>query len=397
MRDKFLLAFRSIRERKARSILTVLGIAVGIAAIVSLMSVGYGMEYAITGELTGMADMISVMPGKIMGGHTYIEMGGFTDRDVKDLQRISGIKDISAMTYDSVEVAYQDERKPTFVFGGDTKDLESFYVEPVGLKEGRWLRENDYKGCVIGDQVANDFFDDVIHVNDKLVLNGDKFVVVGVFEKGGMLYSNDVDRNIFLTLRAAKNVLQTDEIKYVVVRVYDIDEAEAIAEEIKEVINDNHGLDDFTMAMTMGSMLEQIGDIFNIIRGVLAGIAAIALIVASIGIMNTMLMSVMERTHEIGVMKAIGAKSRDVLALFLLESSIVSLVGGVTGCVVGVIVAKVLGFLGSAASGLEITAIVKPEVLLSGIAVAVIVGVLSGFYPARKASRMSPVEAVRYG
>jgi putative ABC transport system permease protein len=129
----------------------------------------------------------------------------------------------------------------------------------------------------------------------------------------------------------------------------------------------------------------------------LAGIAAIALIVASIGIMNTMLMSVMERTHEIGVMKAIGAKSRDVLALFLLESSIVSLVGGVTGCVVGVIVAKVLGFLGSAASGLEITAIVKPEVLLGGIAVAVIVGVLSGFYPARKASRMSPVEAVRYG
>ncbi len=397
MRDKFLLAFRSIRERKARSILTVLGIAVGIAAIVSLMSVGYGMEHAITGELTGMADMISVMPGKITGGHTYVEMGGFTDRDVKDLQRISGIKDISAMTYDSVEVEYRNERKPTFVLGGDTKDLESFYVEPVGLKEGRWLRENDYKGCVIGDRVATDFFDDVIHVNDKLVLNGDKFVVVGVFEKGGMLYSTDVDRNIFLTLRAAKNVLQTDAIKYIIVRVYEIDEAEEIAEEIEEVINDNHGLDDFATAMAMDSMLEQIGVIFNIIRGVLAGIAAIALVVASIGIMNTMLMSVMERTHEIGVMKAIGAKSSDVLALFLLESSIVSLVGGVTGCVVGVIVAKVLSFLGSAASGLEIAAIVKPEVLLGGIAVAVIVGVLSGFYPARKASRMSPVEAVRYG
>ncbi|NQE53787.1 hypothetical protein C5S29_09355 [ANME-1 cluster archaeon GoMg3.2] len=397
MRDKFLLAFRSIRERKARSILTVLGIAVGIAAIVSLMSVGYGMEHAITGELTGMADMISVMPGKITGGHTYVEMGGFTDRDVKDLQRISGIKDISAMTYDSVEVEYRNERKPTFVLGGDTKDLESFYVEPVGLKEGRWLRENDYKGCVIGDRVATDFFDDVIHVNDKLVLNGDKFVVVGVFEKGGMLYSTDVDRNIFLTLRAAKNVLQTDAIKYIIVRVYEIDEAEEIAEEIEEVINDNHGLDDFATAMAMDSMLEQIGVIFNIIRGVLAGIAAIALVVASIGIMNTMLMSVMERTHEIGVMKAIGAKSSDVLSLFLLESSMVSLMGGVTGCVVGVIVAKVLSFLGSAASGLEIAAIVKPEVLLAGIAVAVIVGVLSGFYPARKASKMSPVEAVRYG
>jgi putative ABC transport system permease protein len=397
MRDKFLLALRSIRERKARSILTVLGIAVGIAAIVSLMSVGYGMEEAITGELTGMADIISVMPGKITGT-TYVEMGGFTDRDVKDLQRIGGIKDISAMTYDAAEVEYRNERKTTFVFGGDTKELETIYAEPVGLKEGRWLRENDYKGCVIGDRVANDFFEEVIRVNDKLIINGDKFIVIGVFEKGDMLYANDVDPHIFLTLRAAKEVLQTDEIKYIMVRVYDIDEAEEIAEEIVEVINDNHGLDDFTSAMTVGSMIELMGDIFNIIRGVLVGIAAIALIVASIGIMNTMLMSVMERTHEIGVMKAIGAKSRDVLSLFLLESSMVSLVGGVAGCLLGWGVAKGLSFIGGMAMpGMEIEAIVKPGVLLGGIAVALIVGVLSGFYPARKASKMSPVEAVRYG
>jgi len=397
MRDEFILAYRSIRERRARSILTVLGIAVGIAAIVALISIGYGMEEAIAGELTGMADIISVVPGKITG-MTFVEMGGFTDRDVKDLQRIDGIKDVSAMTYDSVEVEYRNERKPSFVLGGDTKDLENFYVEPVGLKEGRWLRENDYKGCVIGDRVANDFFDEVIHVNDKLLINGDKFIVIGVFEKGNILHSNDVDSNIFLTLRAAKEVLQTDEMKYIIVRVYEIDEAEGIAEEIEKRINDNHGLDDFATAMTVGSMLEQIGDIFNIIRGVLVGIAAIALIVASIGIMNTMLMSVMERTHEIGVMKAIGAKSRDVLSLFLLESSIVSLVGGVAGCLLGWGVAKGLSFIGSMAMpGMEIEAIVKPEVILGGIAVALIVGVLSGFYPARKASKMSPVEAVRYG
>lgn len=390
------MAYRSIRERKGRSILTVLGIAIGIAAIVSLMSVGYGMEEAITGELTKMADMISVMPGEI-SGHGYVEKGGFTDRDVNDLQRIGGIKDISAMVYGAAEVEYRNERTPIFVLGGDTKELGGFYVEPVGLKEGRWLRENDYKGCVIGDRVANDFFDEVVHVNDKLILNGDKFIVVGVFEKASTLYAADVDPHIFLTLRISQEVLQTDEIKYIMVRVYDIDEAEEIAEEIEETINDNHGLDDFANAMTMGSALEQIGTVFNIIRGVLVGIAAIALVVASIGIMNTMLMSVMERTHEIGVMKAIGAKSSDVLSLFLLESSIVSFVGGVTGCSLGVVVAKVMSFGAGTAFGIEMTAVVKPGVLFGGIAVAMIVGVLSGFYPARKASKMSPVEAVRYG
>ena len=395
MIDKFLMAYRSIRERRTRSILTVLGIAVGIAAIVALMSVGYGMEEAITGELTGMADMISVFPGKITGT-TYVELGSFTDRDVKDVKRIAGIKDISTMTFDAVEVEYRNEKVPIFIIGGDTEELAGFYVEPVGLKEGRWLRENDYKGCVIGDRVANDYFDEVIHVNDKLILNGEKFIVVGIFEKASTLYASDVDPYIFLTLRAAKEALQTDEINYIMVRVYDIDEAEEIAEEIKEAINDNHGLDDFATAMTMGSMIEMMGDVFNIIRGVLVGIAAIALVVASIGIMNTMLMSVMERTHEIGVMKAIGAKSSDILSLFLLESSMVSMVGGVVGCVLGVTVAIVISLGAGTALGIEFGAVVKPEVLFGGMAVAMLVGVLSGFYPARKASRMSPVEAVRY-
>ena len=220
--------------------------------------------------------------------------------------------------------------------------------------------------------------------------------MIGVFEKASTLYAADVDPHIFLTLRAAKDVLKTDEVKYIMVRVYDIDEAEAIADEIEETINDNHGLDEFATAMTMGSALEQIGSVFSILRGVLVGIAAIALVVASIGIMNTMLMSVMERTHEIGVMKAIGAKSRDVLSLFLLESSMVSFVGGVVGCTIGVILARIISLIAGSALGIEFTASVKAVVLLGGLAVAMGVGMLSGFYPARKASKMSPVEAVRY-
>ena len=394
MRDKFLLAYRSIKERKARSILTVLGIAVGIAAIVSLLSLGFGMQQAITGQLTEMADMIGVMPGEMRGG-SYVEKGSFTDRDVKDLRRISGIKTVAAMMWDHAEVEYRKQKIPLYVLGGDTKELGDIYVGSVGLKEGRWLRENDYKGCVLGHWIANDCFDSVIHVNDKLEINGDKFVVLGIFDKGSMTTS-DIDRYVFLTHRASKEVLKTDDISYIMVRVYDIEEAEEIAEKIEETINDNHGLNDFAYAMTVESAIEMIGSVLNIIQGVLVGIAAIALIVASIGIMNTMLMSVMERSHEIGVMKAIGAKNWDVLSLFLLESSIVSMVGGVVGCLLGWCVAVGISFVASMQFGLESAADVKPGVILGGIAVAVIVGVLSGFYPARKASKLSPVEAVRY-
>jgi putative ABC transport system permease protein len=395
MHDKIRMAYRSIRERRTRSILTILGIAVGIAAIVSLVSVGYGMEEAITGELTSFADLISVVPGQLSGA-TYVEQGSFTDRDLKDLQRIGGIKDITAMTFDAAEVEFRNKRTPIYIFGGDSMELGTFYVDPVGLKEGRWLRENDYKACVIGDRVANDFFDDPVRVNDKLIINGEKFVVIGVFNKASTLYSADVDPHIFLTLRAAKDVLQTADVKYIMVRVYNIDEAEEIADEVVETINDNHGLEDFATAITMGSALEQIGSVFGILRGVLVGIAAIALVVASIGIMNTMLMSVMERTHEIGVMKAIGAKSSDVLSLFLLESGILSIVGGVIGCVIGVLLARVISLVASSALGIEFAAGVRVMVLLAGMTVAISVGMLSGFYPARKASQMSPVEAVRY-
>ncbi len=176
----------------------------------------------------------------------------------------------------------------------------------------------------------------------------------------------------------------------------DIGEAEEIADEIEEQIDDNHKLDDFTSAMAMGGAIEDLESIFGLLQLFLLVLVSVSLIVASLGIMNTTLMSVMERTHEIGVMKAIGAKNRNILSLFLMEAGVVSGIGGVLGCIVGWGAAEVICFGISTWFNVEIAAIVKPEVLLGGVAVAVLVGILSGFYPARKASKLSPVEAVRY-
>ncbi|NMX21076.1 hypothetical protein C5S30_01280 [ANME-1 cluster archaeon GoMg4] len=403
MRDSFSLTYRNISERKARAALTILGITVGIGAVIALVSIGYGMEESITGQLVEVADVIMVTPMRMELG-TVGTFGSFTDRDLEAVDRIAGVKDAVAMRGEMEEVEYRGETFMVQIVGIEPRDITAVFGETVQLEEdggagteasGRALRDNDHKTCEIGYSIAKDYFDDEIDVNDRITINGSKFRVVGVLAKQGGFRSN-VDSAIYVTTRDSVSILDNEDISIIFVRVRDIGEAEEIAAEIEERIDDNHKLDDFTSAMTMGSAIEQMESIFGILQAVLIAIASISLIVAAMGIMNTILMSVMERTHEIGVMKAIGAKNRNILSLFLMEAGVISVIGGVCGCIAGVIGAHAITFGIQAAFDVEIAAIVKPEVLIGGIAVAMFVGILSGLYPARKASKMSPVEAVRY-
>jgi len=394
MKDSFLLVYRNMKERKTRSILTMLGITVGIAAAIAIMSISYGVQESITEQLTEMADTIMVTPGSPELG-SWGDVGSFTERDLKDVERIGGVKEAAGLISGMQEVEYRGEKVMVEITGTEPRDMSTVFGEIVKLEEGRDLRENDHKTCEIGYSIANDYFDDEIGVNDRLTINGSKFRVIGVLEKQGG-FRSDIDSGIQVTKRDAIDILDTRDISTIFVRVRNIEEAEAIADEIEERLDDNHKLDDFTSAMAMGGAIEDFESIFGVLELFLLVIASISLIVAALGIMNTTLMSVMERTHEIGVMKAIGAKNRNILFLFLMDAGVVSGIGGVLGCIVGVIIAKVISYGIYAWFDVEITAIVEPGVLLGGVAVAVLVGILSGLYPARKASKMSPVEAVRY-
>lgn len=400
MRDSFSLVYRNIKERKARTALTVLGITVGIGAVIALISLGFGMQASITDQLVEMADVIMVTPGAQDFG-SFGTYGRFSDRDLEAIKRIAGIKDAVAMRSAMEDVEYRGKTFRLTVTGINPQDIVAVFGETIkreaegGMAAGRDLRENDNKACEIGYSIAYDYFDHSLGVNDRLTINGTKFRVVGILEKQGGFRAG-VDSAIYITTRDSISILDNREISEIFVRVRNIEDAERIAAEIEERIDDNHKLDGFTSAMTMGSAIEQLESVFGILQVVLIALSSISLLVAAMGIMNTMLMSVMERTHEIGVMKAIGAKRRNILALFLLEAGVVSAFGGICGCVFGVLAARAISFGIRRAFDVEIAAIVKPEVLLAGIAVAIVVGIVSGLYPARKAARMSPVEAVKH-
>jgi putative ABC transport system permease protein len=327
--------------------MTLLGIAVGIAAIIALMAVGYGMEHAISGELTKMADVIHVVPGKIVPGRGLVELGSFTEADIRDVGRVRNVESVAAMILGGAGIEYRDERIPVEICGCNPQELDAIYGETFKLMAGRTLRPRDKKVCLLGYNIANEYFEKEINTHSHMT-------------------------------------------------ILDVSKTEEVSDEIEEVIDDNHNLDGFTQALTIGGAIDQIKSILAIVQAVLIGIASIALIVASLGIMNSMLTSVIERTHEIGVMKAVGATNRDVMGLFLIESTLLSLAGGVLGCVLGVTGAHVICKGAGMVLEVEIPAIITFNVVIGGLVLAVLLGVLSGLYPARKAYKMSPVEAVRY-
>lgn len=402
--DNLIIALKNIKERKTRVFLTLLGIAIGIMAIVALMSVGEGMEQAITQELSTLSDTIFVSIGVDVegatptgGGLDFSELEYLTDRDIGDIQRIQGIKDLSPILSGSAIMEYNNEKSRVTLVGMDPENMESIFgIESLGLSDGVFLKQGDQNKCLVGHGIATDYFDAEISVGSRITINEKLFFVSGVYNEEGFGFSTQTDSSIHLTDYDFTKLTGQTNISAVIVKVFDVDDVNRIADEIEMTINENHGGDDVASVVTMSSILDSIRTVLAIVQTVLLAIAGISLLVASIGIMNTMLTSVMERTHEIGVMKAIGARSSDVMSIFMMEGMFISLLGGVSGIIIGVIGANAFTLITSQSMGPMIEPVFTIVSITLGIGVALTVGMFSSFYPAWKAAKMSPIEAVRY-
>ena len=389
-------ALSTVSHRKRRSWLTILGIFIGIAAVVGLVSISQGLKDAVESqfELIG-ADTITIMPGRF--GHGTLGFGAekLSEKDVKIVERVRGVDVVAPMLMRQTAVEYAGEERYIYVIGTPAEKIEDvlFNIGGMEIIQGRIPPETDKYGMVVGYLVPKDLYDRDVKIGSKLKIQNKEFKVRGVLSKVG---NRRDDTRMYIHLDTAREIFnEPDEVSIIILNVKHGQNPEKVAEDITEKLKDYRGEEDFSV-MTSTQLSEMVSNILSMIQLVLVGIATISLLVGGIGIMNTMYTSVQERTREIGIMKAIGATNEDILLIFLIESGLLGLVGGIIGCFLGTLLA--LGIEYAAVEyGLSILkASITLELIIFALGFSFILGMVSGVFPARQAAKMNPVEALRY-
>lgn len=411
-RDAFKTSTRSLTHGKMRSILTMLGIVIGIASVIVLMSIGQSAQDLILGQVQSIgSNLIIVIPGAPSNGRSSpasaqgIVITSLQQRDVNSLEREPAVSLAVPEVRGQANVVY-GSNNANINYTGSTADF--FQVSNLAkVSKGRVFSKSDVDSgnhvVVIGPDLANTLFGPHVNPIDKTIhLKSISFRVVGVLEKGGTgAFGVDIGNIVVMPITVAqKQLLGITYFNVIIVQAnpaYDIDFAKS---RITFSLRQNHGItdpkkDDFNI-QTQADILAILGSITSILTLFLAAIASISLVVGGIGIMNIMLVSVTERTREIGLRKAVGATNKDIMEQFLIESVLLTFAGGVIGITVGAIVVGLIYVVLSTFFSIGWVFAFPLSSVILGLAVSGIAGIAFGIYPARQAARKNPIEALRY-
>ena len=412
--DSFIIAIRSLSANKLRSALTMLGIIIGIGAVIAIMAGGRGMETYVTSTLEELGtDVLYVQPVNpdAPGAAAMSPMfatPSLTLDDAEAIARIPSVLGVAPTNENFVELIFGDETIASVIEGTTPEFKEAFGSE---IASGQFISERNVASrdsvVVLGSETAKDLFGDEDPVGQKIKINKKRFTVIGVLApKGSAMLGFSLDELVVVPITTYQTRLFTqrtpsgeDAVQSIGVLVSGPEVMDDVKADIETTLRQRHRIDedekdDFSI-VSMEQMIGIFSDITGVVSIFLAFIASIGLLVASIGIMNIMLVSVTERTREIGIRKAVGAKRRDILVQFLLEAATLSLVGGAAGIALGWTLAFAISFIAGLA-GFPMQAALSPFHVIIAVSVSIIIGLVSGIYPALRAARLNPIDALHY-
>lgn len=401
----FKIALRSLKVNKMRSILTSLGIIIGVAAVIIMLSVGEGAKNKVSKDIESMgSNLLMVMSGSSTSGGVRVGGGSQPTLKMSDAEAISkncpSVLEVAPVVSEVKQIVFSNQNWSTGVYGITPS---YFRIKDWGIDQGRLISPEDVKNstkvALLGYTVTTNLFGDLDPVGKTIRIAGMPFKVIGILQKKGQSgMGQDQDDSVLIPITTAQKKLFGTEfpgvIKYMQVQAKSGDMLESAEEEIKILLRERHNIgknkdDDFTVR-NFTQMMETIKQVTATMTLLLGSIASVSLLVGGIGIMNIMLVSVTERTKEIGIRMAIGAKAMDIRIQFLIEALLLSLTGGFIGIVIGVMGSKAVQLF------TDLTIFISPFSIILSVGFSALVGVGFGFYPAYKASQLNPIDALRY-
>ncbi|MEA2113341.1 MAG: ABC transporter permease, partial [Patescibacteria group bacterium] len=397
----------ALRANKLRSVFSILGIVIGVAAVVIILSLGQGLKGLVTNEIDAFGpnilDIAIKVPGAGQAGTLVsmvqgIKITTFKTKDVKALKNKQNFPYIEAVTgqaFGQEWATYKNNEKRVIIYGCNA-DFPAV-MKMAKNKQGRFFTERENESlaslAVLGSGLAESFFGQSNPIGENIKLKGQNFKVIGVLEPQNMVSFGGIDMNDFVYIpleTSLKKVLGIDYLSEIALVLTNSDYSNRAISEISQMLRRNHNItdpekDDFQIT-TMEEILNQVNDMTVILNLLLGFLAAISLLVGGIGIMNIMLVSVSERMREIGLRKSLGASKKDILEQFLIESLVITGLGGLVGALCGIGMSLVIG-LGARAYGLDWPLTISWLAIIAAFSVSIIIGLVFGIYPARKAAR----------